>query len=1377
MQEDSPPIEPTVKKFTARPLRRTVKLVDSGFVPPTKADAAQERLKAVPQTFDGQLVSTAAPIVKPRTLTIRRRPIIPSPSSFISSSISSSLDSSLSSSNESSNLSSIESSNDSSISSSNDSYDYRPRRTKLPVPEELEDFKEQEAAEEGRDPYVLKEETLTAFASPTRKGFGRYILNTFAPFTLPPKFGEQDVDACKKMAAAGESDRVETFLYQQFVREYLRAQTPYRGLLVYHGLGSGKTCSAIAAAEALFGTANKKIIVMTPFSLRGNFQSQISFCGFRHYRLNNYWVFLDLDDKAVDLYAKKILHIPEKFMDAIYRRPEDRQGVWVPDFDKPSNYKELSSQQQSDIREQLTAIIENRIRFINYNGVTPNELKRIACDEPELFDDAVIIIDEIHNITRLMQGNLEKYMRPRKSRKAGIAQIPPEPVTVDRWKPFLCGTSLNYNRAYLLYRLLVGARNSKIIGLSGTPLINFPDELGILMNIVAGYINTCKVSISTVNDAEINAIKQLCAAHPRIDMVRTKIGQARTELFFSIFQEGYIKNADNTGLVADEEAQQSIKDVWADLVAQSPILAAVSTPIYTAFPRFPVEEEIFQNHFLNRSTLNVKNDNIILKRMHGLVSYYKGSSEDLMPKIVEDTVVRVPFSPYSLGVYITKRKEEIEIEKEQEKKEKKRGKQEAPGAFDDVKKVASTANYRFNSRAACNFCFPSTINRPSLRDNRKALTELEDTKTSDVAPITDAEYSLEDAAADAQLAAVVEAEEAEIEAAEEEVIQVGSGSSNESSEYNSSEYESSEEEFNSNLNSSLESSEEYDEDELAAMPEDIAALVRSQKKAASVVSSNADSNASSVVSSIIDSNNESSGDSNASSIVSSIDSNNESSGDSNASSLVSSVDYTEEEIAEMPEDIAALIRTRKEEKIEEEKAAQLTKEIATGRKLSITKKSIKPNAPQPTGRIMTYEEELAYALKTIRMNAKELLQLDGPADSNLEKFSPKYAEVLRRVNSIPGSSLLYSQFKTVEGLGIFGYALEANGWARIEIRGTNFTPETIESLKKGPNGQNRFLFFTGEGTLEERKILLNIFNARINELPPPMQSVLKKAGFEQGVGNLAGQLCKLIGITGAGAEGISLKAVRAVHILEPYWNNVRTDQVKGRAVRICSHADLPPEERTVSVFTYCTVFDPADIKERRVDETILLRDNAITSDERVFNISNKKAKINEDFLRILKQSAVDCVLNSGENEAIACYQGVQGSSTEPAFDPDLDVDMSKSALEEAAGAVGIAAGEYMTTRPMQATIMPTMTKAPVGPVTVAATAALPATVKAAVPAAAQTIKRPVTSIAGKNYWMDRKKGVQNEIYILYELLDRTGKTPLGEVEKNPITGKFRVKLF
>ena len=37
--------------------------------------------------------------------------------------------------------------------------------------------------------------------------------------------------------------------HQMFVRNFLSQQTPYNSLLLYHGLGSGKTCSAIGIAE------------------------------------------------------------------------------------------------------------------------------------------------------------------------------------------------------------------------------------------------------------------------------------------------------------------------------------------------------------------------------------------------------------------------------------------------------------------------------------------------------------------------------------------------------------------------------------------------------------------------------------------------------------------------------------------------------------------------------------------------------------------------------------------------------------------------------------------------------------------------------------------------------------------------------------------------------------------------------------------------------------------------------------------------------------------------------------------------------------------------------------------------------------------------
>ena len=61
-------------------------------------------------------------------------------------------------------------------------------------------------------------------------------------------------------------------------------------------------------------------------------------------------------------------------------------------------------------------------------------------------------------------------------------------------------------------------------------------------------------------------------------------------------------------------------------------------------------------------------------------------------------------------------------------------------------------------------------------------------------------------------------------------------------------------------------------------------------------------------------------------------------------------------------------------------------------------------------------------------------------------------------------------------------------------------------------------------------------------------------------------------ITSSGAEGITLKNTRFVHIMEPYWHPVRMEQVIGRARRICSHQDLPEELRTVKVFLYLMTF-------------------------------------------------------------------------------------------------------------------------------------------------------------------------------------------------------------
>jgi hypothetical protein len=287
--------------------------------------------------------------------------------------------------------------------------------------EPLEIIAHQIESEDTKNPYAQES---TVYPLQTRLGFQKQILKVFSSFIKIPEFGkEPDYDACKKIGA-GAQQQVEMYEYQKFVREYVRQATPYRGLLVYHGLGSGKTCSAIAAAEALFSVSNKKIIVMTPSSLRYNFIREVSFCGFRHYRFQNHWVALDATDPTILLFAKEVLSIPETY----FRK---HKQLWVPDFSQESNFKTLDDESRKEITAQLETQITNRIHFVNYNGITSSRLKEIACaplneEGYGFFDNAVIVVDEIHNLTRLMQGTIEPYLTSLPGLKR---KVPLEPIT------------------------------------------------------------------------------------------------------------------------------------------------------------------------------------------------------------------------------------------------------------------------------------------------------------------------------------------------------------------------------------------------------------------------------------------------------------------------------------------------------------------------------------------------------------------------------------------------------------------------------------------------------------------------------------------------------------------------------------------------------------------------------------------------------------------------------------------------------------------------------------------------------------------------------------------------------------------------------------
>ena len=67
---------------------------------------------------------------------------------------------------------------------------------------------------------------------------------------------------------------------QMFVRNFLSFQTPYNNLLLYHGLGTGKTCSAISVCEEMRKfmkemDITKRIIIVASPNVQENFKLQL----------------------------------------------------------------------------------------------------------------------------------------------------------------------------------------------------------------------------------------------------------------------------------------------------------------------------------------------------------------------------------------------------------------------------------------------------------------------------------------------------------------------------------------------------------------------------------------------------------------------------------------------------------------------------------------------------------------------------------------------------------------------------------------------------------------------------------------------------------------------------------------------------------------------------------------------------------------------------------------------------------------------------------------------------------------------------------------------------------------------------------------------
>lgn len=155
--------------------------------------------------------------------------------------------------------------------------------------------------------------------------------------------------------------------------------------------------------------------------------------------------------------------------------------------------------------------------------------------------------------------------------------------------------------------------------------------------------------------------------------------------------------------------------------------------------------------------------------------------------------------------------------------------------------------------------------------------------------------------------------------------------------------------------------------------------------------------------------------------------------------------------------------------------------------------------------------------------------------------------------------------------------------------------------------------------------------------------------------NINGNKCKIILLSPSATEGIELSNIRQEHILEPYWNEVRIQQVIGRGIRQCSHKDLPLNDRIVDTYRY-KVIKPSP----RYPDDI----NSITTDEYIEDQAKAKANLIESFLSAMKEAAVDCKLfekHNKVNQSYHCFnfpeKNLMDKNIGPAYKEEIKDDL------------------------------------------------------------------------------------------------------------------------
>jgi len=267
-----------------------------------------------------------------------------------------------------------------------------------------------------------------------KKEFGRYI----------SKLAKEDYTTISKAMCQQSDFRLSP--NQNFVSNFLSPYTPYNGLLLFHGVGVGKTSSAISIAEKHYDVYKKRVLVILSGNIKDNFKKQIF--DIHKYDMQTGKAYLSTGTKYPDMIFDKELMNKETLENKIARLIYERYQF--------IGYKQLSV---------MLKKIEDRVAKIERN-----ESKREARYNEkikELFSNRLIIIDEAHNL--------------RMPSETGKKQI-----------------------SAALLSILQTVENTKLLLMTATPMFNDAKEIIWLLNLLLTNDKKPNLKLSSIFDKSGN---------------------------------------------------------------------------------------------------------------------------------------------------------------------------------------------------------------------------------------------------------------------------------------------------------------------------------------------------------------------------------------------------------------------------------------------------------------------------------------------------------------------------------------------------------------------------------------------------------------------------------------------------------------------------------------------------------------------------------------------------------------------------------------------------------------------------------------------------------------------------------------------------------